>query len=382
MSTHSKLGASSMYRWKECPGSVRLSQGIESVTSSYAAEGSRAHEVAALAVQGLPLIDDVDDEMWEAVCVYRDTIWKDRTILRKTGSDKHIVEWIEQKFDLSSIFPGCFGTADFVMYSPKVKGLIVYDFKYGAGIAVEVTDNVQLKYYGLGALVQANVACDFVELVIVQPRCNHPDGPVRRHRLSSMEILDFAADLVDYARATQEPDAPLKPGDHCRFCPAAGQCPALESKAQLVAREEFTPTKTYNPERLSEVLHWLPALESWAKSVREFAYAESMHGRTPPGWKLAAKRATRKWKPDVDFEKIWQTLNVFEEDAFEEPKLKSPAQVEKLLTSEQKPLLEALVLKESSGVALVPESDRRQAIKKDPKSEFTAIDVTSSSLVH
>ena len=44
---HSKIGASSMYRWSKCPGSVRLCEGIKSVSSVYADEGTRAHELAA-----------------------------------------------------------------------------------------------------------------------------------------------------------------------------------------------------------------------------------------------------------------------------------------------------------------------------------------------
>lgn len=380
MTVHSKIGASSMYRWSKCPGSVKLSEGIESVSSSYADEGTRAHAIAALVVEGKPIVEDCDDEMWESVCLYRDTIWQDRTKLR-SNNDKNIVEFNEHGFDLSeSVYPGCFGTCDYAMYSPKAKGLYVYDFKYGAGIPVEVENNSQLRYYGLGALISTDSACDWVELVVIQPRCNHPDGPVRRQRLSTMDLLDFTADLIEFAKATESPDAPLVPGDHCRFCPAAANCPALHSKAQLVAREEFSPTKTYDPGKLSEVLHWLPALENWAKSVREFAYAEAMHGRTPPGWKLAAKRATRKWRDHVDFTVINQTFGLLEYDVFEEPKMKSPAQVEKLIGKTNKEQLEALVSKESSGVALVPDSDKREAIRNDPKSEFTTIDVQSSSV--
>ena len=37
-----------MSRWKKCPGSVRLSAGIESKSSSYAEEGSAAHALAEL----------------------------------------------------------------------------------------------------------------------------------------------------------------------------------------------------------------------------------------------------------------------------------------------------------------------------------------------
>ena len=44
---HSKIGASSKDRWSQCPGSVRLSEGIPSISSAYAEEGTLAHSLAA-----------------------------------------------------------------------------------------------------------------------------------------------------------------------------------------------------------------------------------------------------------------------------------------------------------------------------------------------
>ncbi|MCH8328897.1 MAG: DUF2800 domain-containing protein, partial [Nanoarchaeota archaeon] len=48
---HSKIGASSMYRWSNCPGSVKLSEGMTSESSIYAIEGTAAHEVVGLALE-------------------------------------------------------------------------------------------------------------------------------------------------------------------------------------------------------------------------------------------------------------------------------------------------------------------------------------------
>ena len=46
--THATLSPSSADRWMTCPGSVPLSEGIVDTSSEYAAEGSAAHEIAAL----------------------------------------------------------------------------------------------------------------------------------------------------------------------------------------------------------------------------------------------------------------------------------------------------------------------------------------------
>lgn len=57
-----------------------------------------------------------------------------------------------------------------------------------------------------------------------------------------------------------------------------------------------------------------------------------------------------------------------------EPELKSPAQVEKLLPKEHKKILESLTVSVSSGLTLVPVSDKRQAAKPDALTEFKGIE--------
>lgn len=58
---------------------------------------------------------------------------------------------------------------------------------------------------------------------------------------------------------------------------------------------------------------------------------------------------------------------------FDTPSIKSPAQIEKLLDKNQKKKLEDLVVAESSGATLVPESDKRPSIRTNPTEEFKTI---------
>src|SRR3546814_17567355 len=85
----------------------------------------------------------VDEEMVEAVQVFLDTIRRDY----KPGD----VLVVEQRFDLSSWYPGLFGKCDAVLYRPSTGELRVYDLKYGRGVPVEVERNSQELYYGIGA---------------------------------------------------------------------------------------------------------------------------------------------------------------------------------------------------------------------------------------
>ncbi len=373
-SSHSKIGASSYYRWRACPGSVRLSEGIPSRTSSYAEEGTQAHEVGAHVLTSGAWPMGIGEEMRAAISVYIDTVQEDiRSVIGKTTAEV----LVEHRFDLSSIHRGMYGTADCVVYYPDTYHLAVYDYKHGAGIPVEVHDNgepnEQLTFYGLGAIRSIERPVHTVEIVIVQPRCPHPDGEVRRFKFSAIELLDFASDLKEAALRTEDPNAPLVSGSHCKFCPAAGVCPEVHKNALAIAKEEFSPALSYDVDKLAHTLNWLPVLEDWIKNVREFAYGEALHGRTPPGWKLVAKRATRKWRdPDKVGEVIHERTKLPNRLIYETD-VKSPTQIEKLLDKSKKSLLEDLIVAESSGYTLAPETDKRESIKLTAKNEFTDI---------
>lgn len=391
MTAHSKIGASSMYRWSACPGSVRLSENVPKTSSKYAEEGSAAHafaehclrhgyaasrfvgQILYMPKDGPPevrskipghtfpgdLFVPISDDMIEAVAVYLDAV--------RSSIGVGDTFTFEQRFDLSEVHPGCFGTADAVVRQPKTATLIVYDYKHGAGVPVNVVENPQLKYYALGALLASNHPARRVRMTIVQPRCDHADGPVRSYEIDALDLLDFKADLKAFAEATEKPDAPLVPGDHCRFCPAAALCPALSQRAQSMAKLEFAPSQPYDPAVLKLALDSREPLKAWLKALDEFAYAEAEAGRTPPGYKLVAKRANRDWRDEGDVVEFLQDLGVKPDVIFAPRKVKSPAQLEKAIDAA---MLEPFIVKESSGHVLVAASDKRAAVKLDAKSEF------------
>jgi hypothetical protein len=365
---HSKIGASSMYRWSKCPGSVRLSEGLENVSSPHAEEGTKAHELAEKILKGEAInYETVDFEMLEHVYVYTNYV-KDR----KFKADAY---GVEVKFDLSSLHPGLYGTCDAFIYRKEEGALEVVDLKYGAGIPVEAEDNEQLKYYALGALLKLDLPCTKVKMTIVQPRCFHPEGPVRSSEISAMELLEFSSDLIDYAVKTEDQNAPLASGDHCRFCLAAPICPKLAETALETAKKEFAPTLTYNPEELANALSKVDAIEAWTKNLKAFALREAEKGVVFPGFKLVEKRAHRKWKEDASVEDVLlKQFGLSYTEVRHPAELKSPAQIEALLGKEDKPKLAELVTKQSSGNTLVPSTDKRKTSKPAIETEFTKIE--------
>ncbi len=367
--THSPIGASSMYRWAECPGSVALSEGIVSESSAYAEEGTEAHELGATWLKGngkTPECDD--DEMLDNVRIYVDYVFG---LL-----DAKCKLYVEHGFDLSEVYPGAYGTNDAAVYNPKTKTLHVIDLKYGAGIYVSARNNPQLRYYALGALLELQKEGHEIQTVvmtIVQPRCTTIEGAARSETIDAIDLMEFAADLVMYAARTAESNAPLKAGDHCRFCPAIIKCPEVQNVKQLVAKSEFAKTTpaegSVPPDALAKALKAIPILEALVKRIDAYAYQEARAGRPVPGYKLVEKRANRKWFNETEVSLFLGGLKVGDDDIFEPKKVRTPAQMEKKLPSHYS-MLEKFVTKESSGLVLVPIEDKRPAFKPDAKKEF------------
>lgn len=157
--THVEHSPSSAYRWMACPGSIALiRQAPPELPNRYAAEGTAAHALLhecyveskpAAAFVGRTIDGfEVTGEMAEAVQIALD--------FYASETQPGDIAFVEQHIDLSDFgapVPAS-GTADFVRYRPATGHLLVADFKYGKGIAVEVERNSQLYFYALGACAQ------------------------------------------------------------------------------------------------------------------------------------------------------------------------------------------------------------------------------------
>lgn len=378
---HSKVGASSRERWANCPGSVRLCEPLESRPSAASAEGSVAHGLGELALQGkkwkhklgsviphdgfdIPVTQEMIDHVMTYKVIVDDLCGPDT------------VRHVEHKFHIVRLHKALFGTADCVLWHPARKHLDVIDFKYGAGVAVEAEGNKQGLYYGIGATLDLGYTPATVDVHIIQPRCPHPEGPHRVAHYTALDLMDDAANLLAEVKATEAPDAPLNPGPWCRktFCPAYATCPAAHRLAQDTAKREFSPGLPYDPAELADTLDKLPIIEGWIKAVREFAYTEAEHGNPPPRYKLVEKQAREKWSPIATPALIANQFGLDVKDVTSEPELLSPAQVRKLVPGkndrERAAALAEFTVKESSGHTLVHEDDKRPSVKESARQAF------------
>ena len=268
MTKHARLGASGAHRWMKCPGSIRMAEGLAERTSSYAQEGSAAHAVAEECLQKDKDADEligkkvegvlVTEEMANAVQRYLDYVRE------RSGGCELLVE---QTFTLDRLSPPepMFGTADATFF--KDGTLTVVDYKHGAGVAVEIKGNAQLRYYGLAAMTSLGYPATSIEMVIVQPRARHVDGLIRTETITATALMAWARELMDAADAALEPDAPLVAGSWCRWCDASPVCPELQEQALRSAQVDFADTVETMPpvERMS-----LPQLRRSVETRRTF----------------------------------------------------------------------------------------------------------------
>jgi hypothetical protein len=183
-----------------------------------------------------------------------------------------------------------------------------------------------------------------------------------------------------------EPNAPLVAGEHCQFCKALPVCPAQREKAYELAQVEFDAVdepgtklpvvSTLTDEQLGKILLAAPVIEDWFNAAREHVRERLMQGERVEGWKLVAKRATRRWKNEQDAEINLATMGL---ESIYTRKLLSPAQAEKALKEVKLKLPEHLVVKSSSGYNLAPDHDPRPALLPAAVDAFDGIDLPSGT---
>jgi hypothetical protein len=303
-SKHALLGASSAARWIACTPSARATEGLPDQESTYAAEGTRAHEVCEKALRyklakweaGKPfdLLSDwaqqsMPTEMFNAANQYVSFL-HDQWV----GFSCRPGVFIEQEVDVSRWVPGGFGTCDCLMIGGGL--LHIIDFKYGQGVPVSPVRNPQLMYYALGAyaLFDGLENIDTVRMSIVQPRIQEEP--------ETWELP--LSDLLSWVREVLQPAAEMAwrgegtfcPGEHCRFCKAHPACRGWQEKyGPLAGFEPLPQPAALSDEELGEWLQKVEGLAAYARELEDYAQTALLEGRTLPGWKLVQGRSTRKW---------------------------------------------------------------------------------------
>jgi hypothetical protein len=386
---HAKLGASSAFRWMNCPGSVKLCEEVPNKSGEAAQIGTTVHELIDKTMKmeiesphelvGSYLNEFlIDEDMAKAAQMHIDYVEKRARDLRNKGYTVTVEVEVVVTLDLLGVeFTDMFGTADTIIIAHKNGNFIieVIDFKNGRmavdvegdfGVAGDI--NPQLAYYGLGALYHlmkqggfanlptwAPMKLDALIITVVQP--NGQLEAIRSRVLDRFSVIEFEERLKAAALATDSAPDHTVAGSHCKWCPAKSICPQHTKAAyEVLENHGLTADKLSNrdqipPEVLGGLLVECDRLETAIKSIRAQASTLLEIGRDVPGWKLVPSRPMRKWTDKNKL--IHRLLTEFKlgPDEYMKSELKTPAQLEKTLKKEFASLSD-LIVEESSSMKL------------------------------
>jgi hypothetical protein len=345
---HSKIvGGSTAKRVINCPGSVALvAEMPPQPSSSYAEEGTMLHDAISefLGTTGYRFTcsqELIEDKLMPAL-----------ELLDEVDPDKEMLYEVETRVGFGDLLPGVFGSTD--LMGRIGNKAIILDWKFGAGVPVPAEENEQLMFYAAAAMRTPEAQWVFdgateVELIIIQPPA------IKRWTTTIERIKQFEQTLVKAVKIAQQPDAPLKHGDHCRWCAAKPVCPIMTG---AVDRAVALKMDKIDVDKLGAYLHNADLLEDWIKDLRALAEEMMKKGKPVAGWKMVPKRATRSWVDETTAEIALMNLGI---DPIKQECI-SPAQAEKELKKSKLTLPPELVVAVSSGTTIAPESDPRPAV--------------------
>lgn len=428
--THARLGPSSSKRWSTCTGSVAYLEANahrlpKDTGSSYASEGTEAHEWAAKLLLGQITLAQVPEDFREHVNLYVEHC--------KSLVPEGVVPQVETVVNLY-YQPTEPGTCDFAAITDE--RITVRDLKYGMGVLVGSDENTQLAIYAYSLIKMVDDVFEFtddtlVDIGVVQPR--HREAHLSEPWITTLANLRTFCEDIAY-RATQAtvglercrakglitgndvsakqileaaPGLKFVPqeGDDgaCRWCPAKGICevriaaateclafaddtPATDLLAMmpdLTKGEKKLPVEervTTRFERMgvpSEVLTddyfvRIFAAKKWIEScladVEEMLESRALGGEQIPGTKLVMGRAgNRAWRDEEAADAFLRGQRLKEAERYDF-KLKSPTKIEELLkdklakVTRTKNLFEALIVRSEPKKVLALASDKREAV--------------------
>lgn len=376
MTAHAKYPPSAAHRWVKCSAAVGLTLDAPRRSSPEAAEGTVAHDLAARTARGecdphdlvgTVLVEDghsveVTAEMAECVKSYADYV---RSFLKPGGSLQ-----IEERATLPGKEGLCWGTADaraIVLQESGARTAHIIEFKYGKGVRVSAHDNDQMLLYAQDFGSALAVGVDTVTLHVVQPRIapglsTHTMAAtvVKSHRARFVAAIEESERLLAAKTPREMLFAYATAGEHCRFCPARAECPALATFAVRSAQNVFGSPSSVPVKILAEVLAEAEVIDVWIAAVREEALARAKDGVEIAGFKLAQKRAMRQW---LDESALVKKAQQHGHDPYGPQPVLSPAQLEKKIGKGTFGMVYAgLAESRSSGVVLVANSDPRPSV--------------------
>lgn len=384
---HARLSPSAASRWLKCPPSVTLAELYPHTTSVAADEGTAAHtlsehliEIKLHSMAGYDekayfmkereiqaKIDEAkrskyyNQEMQSYCEEFRDFVL-DR-YNEALAVDKKAKIFLETKVDLSEYAPESFGRVDVHIVCRQYVEVI--DLKYGKGVPVTAEYNSQMKVYAIGIVERHDWFYDFqeVRMTIYQPRIDNISSwfcTVGYLKKWANEVL------VPTAKLAFAGEGDFQAGEHCRFCPANGECRTRAVSANIAMPKH---PNQLTEEEIVMVLLKAPEIKSWLSDVEEYALKQAMAGVDYPGMKAVEGRSNRKYLDEEQVAERMVSEGYREDQIYAPRKLKSITDMKKTLGKSFDQVLSGLLIKPPGAPTLVPVTDPRKSLGSIAKIE-------------
>lgn len=372
MNAHALLAPSSAFRWVNCPLSASLEAAYpETEPSPASLEGTAAHWVVEMQLRGTPVA--LGDIAPNGVEVTRDMLegaeLVQTDIADKLGRNWRDVLFIEKQVQIPRVHPtDNWGTPDYFGWTPHVSAstsepdvLHVWDYKFGHGI-VEAFENWQLLDYAIGILGDAYLPETVLELIVIQPRAYHRDGPVRRWRIRAGDIGPYFLRLRESASLATGPNPPaLVTTEGCENCRGRHACEALQRAAYRAAdkAEQFGAFDLSGHAlglELRELRRAQDVLKARVSGLEEEAAARIKKGGRVAFWMMESTPGRLAWtKPVEEVLVLGQMLGL---DLAKEPDAITPTQALAAAKAAKLPaeLFDAYTVRPSGAVKLSPDN--------------------------
>ncbi len=388
---HTNISPSQAERFFNCPGSVKKQAEVDIVEPSTKEqmEGTAIHELAA---QCLKHHQDPYDRIGDTIDV------KDNfgDIIEHTVNDsyaytakmyieyvmsllekhnlKSVALQIETKYSVDEIDKKAKGTTDCSFLADGT--LYVIDLKAGQGVLVSPEENKQCMYYALRPFFDARMFIDKIVLAVIQPRAKSGEY-IKEWETTPDRLLKFADELRDSIKATRKKNPPLKSGPWCRWCKAQSICTAqldemAEQVKDVVPVSNIPKITKLTPEMVGKALPALATVEQILKQLYSYALTLASRGEDIPNYSLTRTKKHRGWRDEQ------AVISEFESDLGDEiytRKLRSPAQLEKLLKKGEKARIEDFVVVPEGDLKLVPTKEAKKAISRKAEEVFKDVEI-------
>ena len=369
MTAHAKLSASGSKKWIACTPSVVLEQQFPDMGSTFAEEGTFAHEV--FEANMLRALGRTEPDLTPELALLYDNAELRDAVASAVGVAVERIDdafsrcadpiiLVEQRLDFSQWVPEGFGTGDLVIITDDL--VEVLDYKHGKGVTVEAEENSQMRLYGLGAYVELSHLYDIkrVRMTVLQPRKFN----FASEELTIEDLLAWAENVVvPAARTAWEGKGEPVPGPHCTegFCRARFQCAARANQSLELAKADFAlrPPELLTEEQIAKVLTIGDQVAKWISDVQSFALAQAESGRQFAGFKLVEGRSNRKYADQDAVAQALTSAGIPEAIIYERSLLGITAMEKAIGKKKFAELLGDLVVKPSGKPTLVAEGDKR-----------------------